>query len=531
MRLRSIILAAILLLPVHSFAQTPSVQAFDVLQLYSPWLTSSNRAGLNQLPVGHIARAGVEVVKSDGGYRNLYESSNALEARIGAQAYSHATQRLTFYGDMNYSYNLAEDMGGPVMMNPDYNAINFYEYPDDNHGRRTKELYTLNAGMSCQVSNSFSIGVGAAYQAGNVSKRKDPRDLSRWMDFGLSFGVMNRFSDMFSLGADFRYRRTVETLSSRTYGVTGTNYFYFVDYGASLGKVEVLGSDNYFVATSTERPMLNTFYGPALQFEVGNPRGELFFFSELSYLRRTGSYGDKADSEILFSANTGNEFRYDGVVSLRYETKHRISLGLLYGNYSNSINSFSVLSQPGEDLLVEYYGPVKTQDRTIVEGKLGYEALIGGVSLHPLWRVSAQMDFRLDNVDAYYYPYTRNQKAETVCLSAGVARSISAGKNVFDLGFSAGFRAGFGVKAADGILAEVSGPGPRTAQEYLDRSWEYRTAPSAMAGLSFVYTRRIKGNFSFFAGVDGKTGFLVKKPGFLDGRFRSVVTLTVGCNF
>ncbi|MCQ2141287.1 MAG: hypothetical protein MJY83_02945 [Bacteroidales bacterium] len=525
-------MAALLLLsPIRSFAQKPAAYDFGVVQSTSPWLTCQNRAGLYNLPVLKAVNAQIDVQKADGGYKDPSESPDAMEGGVKTQTYTKVSEKVSFYGDMSYSYFQGKSMGGPVLMNPDENSINFYEYPDENIGTKTKELYTLDGGMSYRLNDAFSLGVSGHYQSGNYSKRKDPRNLNRWMELGLSMGIMNRFSESIAIGADIRYRRSVESISSRIYGVTGQNYFYFVDYGASLGKVEVLGSDNYFISSSTERPVLNNYFGGAIQIELGDPEEGHSFFNEFAYTRRAGSYGDKASSEILFSHNHGNEFAYKGVVTVRETAEHHIFFVMESATTENYLNSFSVLSNPGENLEVEYYGDAQTQARAIMAGSLGYEALIGGSRFRPSWRFAADLSLTRDDVEAYYYPYTRHQRADIASAALSATHATVYRKNIFEVGVDALFKAGRGDKASDNVLVDIYGPAPRTAQEYLDASWEFRTAAAAASGLSFTYTRTIRKDLSVFIGVKEKFGSLLKKPEYLDGRFRNATTISIGCNF
>lgn len=532
MRYHVIIAAAMaILLPKYSSAQTLVSPDYDVVQGMSPWLTSSNRAALYRLPVVRIARAQADACKSDGGYRDLGESSDAASGSIEAQAYARTSDRITFYGDMGYLYDRGEEMGGPVLMDPSFNAINFYEYPNDNPGRKTKELYTLEGGMSYRLTDRVAFGIGAGYQSGNYSKRKDPRNLNRWMDLNLSLGTHVQVSDFFSFGADLRYRRTVESLSSRIYGVTGQNYFYFIDYGAMMGRVEVLGSDNYFVSDSFERPVLNNFCGLGLQAEVGNHEYGVSYFNELSLTLRRGSYGDKASSEILFSRNDATVCDYTGVLAIRGRVRQNVKVGASYAVSANHVNSFSVISNPGENLEVEYYGAAKVLDRTEMKGTLGYEVLAGGTAMRPAWHIAAEINASRDALTAYYYPYLRHQQADVANASASAMHCMARGSNVFEIGLEGGFRKGTGTKAEDEVMVEVSGPGPRTAQEYLDASWEYRTAAAASAGVTFRYSRILRSGNAVYVGIKEKFGSLLQKPEYLEGRSRNVATISVGCSF
>lgn len=529
MRNKAIITALLAASCLSISAQEKTVPMFGLVQHSSPWLECRNGAGLYNLPVNRIVDVYAYGLKSDGGYKDLGESSNSIEGGILAKAYSKVGEKFCFYGNMGYSYFLGQKMGGPLQFDPAYEPIAFYEYPNDNPGQKTRELYTLEGALSYRVNENFSLGLNLGYQSGNYAKRKDPRNLDKRMDLEMSIGGLHRFSDNFALGADLRYRRTLESVTARTYGVTGENYFFFIDYGASMGKVEVLGSDNFFIPNSSERPMLNNFYGAAVQFEAGS--GDISFFGELEYSRRSGSYGEKASSEILFTRHYGNILKAQGILAIRKSLDHRIKAEVEWKDLDNYINSFNVVSNPGENLEVEYFGEILTRHSGRLEAGLDYELLIGGSRIRPAWRINLDAKYASDGMKACYYPYLRRQKAEMMHIGAAATRSITAGKNIFEIGLEAAFKAGWGVKAEDEVLVEVSGPKPRTAQDYLDASWEFRTAPAVNAGLSFHYIRSLSNSLSIYVGINEKFGSLMQKPEYLESSWRNSAKLSAGLIF
>ena len=129
---------------------------------------------------------------------------------------------VAFYGKLSYSYNSGKDMGGSILMDPSYNPINFYESVDTTGGVKNKEVYHLIGGLSYALKDSrWAIGAKIDYQTGDQAKLKDPRYLNVWMDLGTSVGTRFAASEGFSVGLNLEYRRTLETTSSKVYGVSG----------------------------------------------------------------------------------------------------------------------------------------------------------------------------------------------------------------------------------------------------------------------------------------------------------------------
>ncbi|HBH09398.1 MAG TPA: hypothetical protein DDX40_08375, partial [Rikenellaceae bacterium] len=259
----------------------------------SPWVRSSNPAGIATLPVGKIStvRAGLE--KKDGGLTDLHESRDCFRPNLEAASYIKVSDRITFYGRMDYSYFKGKDMGGQILMDPYYNPVNFLESVDTTTGTKTLEEYTLEGAMVYSLSDRLTLAGKINFQSADYAKRKDPRSYSQWMDLDASFGARYSLADgKGAFGISLNYTKTIETVAEKLFGTLDRQYYCLVDYGGSFGKVEIIDGDNGYLSVSNERPMFNQFFGGSAQaeFKVGGVTA----FLDLGAAYRNGYFGKKA---------------------------------------------------------------------------------------------------------------------------------------------------------------------------------------------------------------------------------------------
>ena len=111
-----------------------SVRDFEFISSSSPWLTSRNAAGLGTMPVERIAVAEGIFTKDNGGLIDNASSDDSFKAGVLTESYLKISDRLYFHGKLSYSYDKGRNMGGSLLMDPDYNPINFYESVDTTRG-------------------------------------------------------------------------------------------------------------------------------------------------------------------------------------------------------------------------------------------------------------------------------------------------------------------------------------------------------------------------------------------------------------
>lgn len=178
----------------------------------TPWVRSSNPAGIATLPVDKTSTVRASLEKKNGGLMDLHESRDCFRPSLDAASYMRISDRITFYGRMNYSYFKGKDMGGQILMDPYYNPINFLESVDTTTGTKTLEEYTLEGAMAYSLNDRLTLAGKVSYQSADYAKRKDPRSYNQWMDLDASVGARYSLADgKTAFGVSLNYVKTVET--------------------------------------------------------------------------------------------------------------------------------------------------------------------------------------------------------------------------------------------------------------------------------------------------------------------------------
>ncbi len=120
----------LMLLQHPASGQEMRVYDFSFVRDISPWLTSGNYAGLGTLPTDRIAAAEMFFNKSDGGLAGIEESGDSWRAGAYTESNVRISDRIAFCGKLSYTNFRGKDMGGPVLMDPSYNPVNFLESTD-----------------------------------------------------------------------------------------------------------------------------------------------------------------------------------------------------------------------------------------------------------------------------------------------------------------------------------------------------------------------------------------------------------------
>lgn len=507
---------------------------------WNPWIQSSNPAGTALAPLSRIStvRAGIE--KKNGGLIDLHESRDCFRPSLDAASYMKVSDRITFYGRMNYSYFKGKDMGGQILMDPYYNPINFLENVDTTTGTKTLEEYTLEGAMAYSLNDRLTLAGKVSYQSADYAKRKDPRSFNQWMDLDASVGARYSFGGNASVGLSLNYTKTIETVSEKLFGTLDRQYYYLVDYGGSFGKVETVDGDNGYLSTTNERPMFNQFFGASAQaeFSVGGVNA----FIDLGAAYRSGYFGKKASGSVRFCDFDGMRYNLAARVTFKTgELSNRI-----YGRANvmttiNKENSYRVSTTPGQNPEIQYFGSQEVGDKTVSNASVRYsiegKAITGRGIIRPVsWAAAVEYGlFSLDQT-ATSYPFYRKQRFVRNTFGITAAKNIPLRDNFLSITLGGNFSfAGDDLKNEDGQHASASGS-PRSNDTYLNRNYEYFNASAAGVKASVRYTLVKAGktegrHHSVF--VDLSDGFtrLTKDAEYLTGNYRNTIIFTIGCNF
>ena len=482
------------------------------------------------MPLNRNTRAEGSFIKENGGLINNAGSDNSIKAGAMTESFLKISENIAFYGKISYSHFKGKDMGVSILMDTDYNPINFHESVDTTRGTKNKELYQLIGGMSYTFKDSkWSIGAKVNYESGDQAKLRDPRFLNVWTDLGTSAGFMYGDRECFSFGVNLEYRRTVETIVGKTYGTSGKQYYTFIDYGTFYGSRELFDGADGMVTSGNTRPMFNNFFGASAQIEVGR---KTKVFNELTYLMRSGYFGNRGTTSIMFTEHGGNIIEYKGVLTTgKGSNRHQLGLDFRYEGLLNYENVYRLNTQVGEYTTVEYLSQNEVLDRIDLNAGLWYTGYSGVDNYRPKWEYGAKALFNSRQSLSTIYPYYRNSVFSNASIEAFGKRSLISGKDIFTIGLEGCFLTGFGTAKEDGMFAGSTSGAPMSFDTYLYRDFEYRTSTRAGGGLTVRYTRLFTDKIAGYIQLSDKYISLLKEAEHLDKGHRNTLSITIGCTF
>ena len=526
MRLRlPVIFAAILCLAVPAAGQG-DLRDYSFVTGTNPYLYLSNPAGAAFWD-GGIAIAELSFDKQNGGLRDIDQSPDSWEVNLGTESYRRISNLVSFYGKLSWKDFQGKDMGGQVLMDPDYNPVNFLENKDTDIGTKQRELYTLKGQIGLSPWKKWRFGAGIDYQAGDQIKIKDPRFNNTWMDLGVSAGVFYSPSPRFSFGLSALWRNTVEQVKGGIYGTTDKQYYISTDKGGFYGTVAPLEGDLNYLPESTARPMINQWVGGAVQAVIGNR-----YSGELSFAVRQGAWGNKSSTTATFFEFSGYKAGYKGLLLIPAgRSLHRAQWHLGYEKLSNNENAFRYVTPEGGNTIVDYTGQTHIMDRTVANAGIDWRWHRGVESGRPQFTLGAAADWNHMSQATSIYPFWRKQTIGQADFSLFCQKNWLRGKSIFTLDVSALGHTGYGIKKEDGSQANTTSTSLRSFDNYLDRHYEFETAPRAGGSLAFTYTFIAGKNLTPWIKVSDSYVTLLKAPEYLEGATRNTATITLGCNF
>lgn len=496
----------------------------------TPWLMSRNAGALYLLPANNVSTVYANMHKADGAMADVHESGNSFESGVYTESYVKVSDRMAFYGRLSYLYFTGSQMGGPILIDPHYNFINFDEANEGTLGRKNKEMYALEGGISYRLAPRWFLGGRASFESGNYAKRKDPRFYNSWMDLNFTAGVVFEPSDKVRLGIDAEFRKTVESIQSGIYGEAYAQYNYLVDFGAYFGSIKKLDNTFNWLATGYSNPMVNHFYGGSIQAGFLLGRGKSLY-NEVTVLKRDGYYGSRSSGDVRFCDAGGLSLDYKG--SLSFQQKKRIDKISLCGSFStlaNELNTYRYSTTPGETTKVEYIGQQRALDRKEAALSLEHEGMYRICGMVPGWTTRASAGFDFMSQEAESFPNYRKQHIYNITLSVSGKKSLVFGKNVLSPYLSAVFMAGGGLESEDGKKVQAEGEAFSNTL-MLQRNFEYMTAARFSFSPGIRYERLVFRNLSVYLELSDSYTRLLSEPDYLSAPYRNIIIFTLGCNF
>lgn len=520
MTLRQILTAALILAAASSAAGQDRGDYYQNVAA-NPYLGLSNAAFMDTFH-GRIGVINTEFQKQDGNFISLSDSPDSWLTGALTESHFRVDDRLTFYGKIHWHYFEGKDMGAQILMDPEYNPVNFLENTLDTKGVKKRETYSLTGGLSYKLGKRLAAGLKLNYTSADQTKVKDPRFSSIWMDMDANAGISFRFAEKSMLGVSFLYRNTLEQVRGGKFGTTDKQYFIQTDKGGFYGTVTELSGDYNHISDQSARPMDNRFYGIAAQLVI-NDR----FSSQLWARERSGYYGRRSSSTATFFEFTGTEIGYDGKLLIPFgRSLHMLDISARMETLTNNENKFKYVTPSGQSTQVNYTGQDQIMARTAIYADIAYTWYFGSAFAMGMKAVA-----RMRNGKTTLYPFWRKYNDTYSETELWGRYNIQAGPCKISVEASLNAGGGAGTPKEDGSEFEASSKTVRSFDDYLYRQFEYDTARRAGASLSVKCSLPVHGGFSPYISLGDSYTSLLKEPGYLDGRGRNIASAGIGCNF
>ena len=567
----------LLLLALGCVLQTAHAQYrdFNIVRDSSAWLTSPNAAGLVRYGERNITKAELSTQLARGRFVNFDASPKTTDVNASVESFFRLSSRTVVYGRMGYNNFSGREMAGsafiPTLLAPrlkagvdfsllaprspllDYIPHRPFDIIEDsltNLGRTHGDTYQLTGSIATSLltprsplegkggflaprSSLLALGATIDYKAANFAKYKDLRHSNKLSDLTLTLGTLISATHSLSLGADIIYRRNIESLNFSLFGRDDKVYKSLIDYAVMTGRIEQFG--NYgFTNNYYEMPLFDERKGFGLQMELTtpSPRSSLLaprssIYTSFHYAHRNGYYGKHSPYTITHTTHSGDIFDYTSRLSLTTRTtSHFLTLHINAERLTNRLNSYREQRSEAGGTYYEYYTPVKTGDKSWVEGTLAYTLYLSRSSgslaprknfppsgrssllaprssnkphVTPYLEIHASYQWLHRKQTAYAYPYLRRQKLNNSQVAVDITRHVPLRSALLDININGSFLQGWGAPYQDNTFIQPSDKQtpPPSMDYYLLREHRYLTAPQYTIGGGIKYTT------SHFLGLKG----------------------------
>ena len=473
-----------------------------------------NAAALTRYTFDNIGVAELSLTKGKGGFVDFSDSPDALSVNASVASFFRLSSRAVVFGSMSYNNFSGDDMAGSAFISR-HLPFDIVEDSLTNTGTKHRDTYHLTGGLGIDIHKGFSLGACLDYTAANYAKYKDLRHKNKLMDLDLTAGFYLPLtltdSMELSLGANYLYHRTTESLQFSTYGKNDKVYNSLVSYANFMGHVEQFGNVGY-TDKSREMPLVSDYNGVGVQINAQRLLVNGYWLlvnNSFTYAHRHGYYGRKSPYTITYTDHESDLYHYDACLSVSSPRGSRFSLDLSLSaeNLRNDASNYRELQNEQGATYYEYYTPVKTANKLWTDGTIALAAEWGSLpipniqwsmangqwSMLPVWIFNAGLNWHHREQTAYVYPFRRRQDIRSTEPFVSVCRNILASRKrntfwTFALDFS--FLKGSGEPFEDLTYQTPSDKQeqPPTMDAYLWREYTWLTAAQYHVGGSVAYS-------------------------------------------
>lgn len=280
----------LLLASANGFAQTTTpvdnkplggeseYQYADAVQL---WRQTQNAAGMTIDSLGNRGYAAFGFMHQSGDFHRVQEGGQTNNITFFTERYQHIGKYLYGYGSFRFDNGRTKDRAWSDVMRT-YDSDPFIS-GSSVFGKYDTQQFALKARLASVAISNWRFGIGLNYTVGDLSRLRDPRSRSRYLDYQLTPSVNYTFG-RHTIGLAGWYQRYKEKIPNITTVQQEPNLYYYQMSGLEAVNGAVGAYQSY------QREYVNHDFG-----------------GELTY----GYHGEKFQSVTALSIERGSEGIYE----------------------------------------------------------------------------------------------------------------------------------------------------------------------------------------------------------------------------
>lgn len=460
------------------------------------WLTGSNASALTHYKADNIAEAELSSTISKGRLGTFGSPSDILQVSAGIESFYRISQRAVLFGSIRYDNWSGRDMAGSVFLQERL-PFDIIEETEDNTGRKHRDSYQLAGGVGVELWQGYSVGARLDYTAANYAKYKDLRHGNKLMDLRLSIGATASVLSWLTLGANYLYHRTTESVTFSVNGRSDRVFKSIIAYGAFMGRSEQFGNSGY-TDSSREMPLVEDQNGGSIQMEVlpfQHTSGwlkPLSIYADATLLHGKGYYGRKSPYTITYTNHQRDITSFSCRLAYKLpQTHHFLDISYADEKLKNYAENYRELTNDHGSHFYQYSDPTETADKRWHNLHADYTLHLGIRGEQPTWTIMAGYHWQQRKQTAYLYPYYRYQKLDTNEIVASISRSFFTRSGLWTATLNGAYQKGTGSPYIDGTYTTPSSrqSAPASMERYLYQEYHLLTSPQ--------YTLGAEGRYAF----------------------------------
>lgn len=325
----------------QSEAQLPLTHnAFEMGLIKAQWFGSANISGFGLDSIQQVSSVQLGYHSQEGKLHRVQEGGKMGAARFEANRFM-SIGNYYLYGNFNFEQSRSQDKSWADVLDP-YNSGPMI-YGSNIKAPYDWQSFGLSVRLGSRKQARLMHGVSAKYQVGELTRQRDPRSLTDFIDYSIAPSISYQISDNTRLGANLTYRFKKESLESFKTIQDNPLISYYVLSGMDNYKV-LLGQTSY---NSFSRYFNNDYWGGDLQVQQNLGRNSKLMlsggFTKMNQAVEGGSYREKPGN---FDQNI-----FRGSADLIINSSkgfHHIALagGYINSGSSENIQELSVTTNP-----------------------------------------------------------------------------------------------------------------------------------------------------------------------------------------